>query len=608
MKRTLREELEQNNQPKYTGGNHYTIGNVTYMRNSNVSLWDSNGNIDRARERELALQRQQQEQLLQDSLKKSEIIEKLLSEKESVKKAEKANIGIDAEQFSPEEQKAIQNINNIQDDPELKKGLLDNFNLDLSPIKFDERSNHSSERQKDLDYIKYVLEQHSKKFEALDNKLGKSFDQDNEKLKDYYKAFINQCDTIFTSAKALLGGQLKIDGTKSIKIKATAQITKLIPLIGGNLSDGIQSGADYKAGVEEERKCKYIGNFGVTNAYMERVSKYIANSITSNENMSVLIEEYQPLDDQALVSKISKFANKLKVKFDNKLQDFKNNELNAQELLGQQHATLLINEYICSGKFRDMDKYTMLNEIIDLFIDSNLSEENEIEDNQQEPDQIYSGSSLVDQKDDGEITPKSKQIKEMQEQIAMMQAMFQAQLEEANKLNVEKDNRIKELEEESKNYMDDEEIIQAINSNKQIINDLQQETLEKDRLIDDKDDIIQKQADENGYLSNKLTTANDTIQELKVEKLAKDKRIDKLETRNEKLEVNNDIKDDKIKKLMDELHEERTKNLKNVSDTNSNKTIMERYPDTISPNNILPEQHEEAKIGGDFEDFNVDLQ
>jgi hypothetical protein len=468
------------------------------------------------------------------------------------------------------------------------------------------RGADKEELQQQIDWLKSSYDNQNKQLKELVT----SFEQPNDKLQDYYKGFVSALTCRFTSAQAVLAEDLKVDGTKNLPVKISVQFAKLIPLFGGNISDGIQLSADYKVVVEVQKKSMNLVNFAMTQSKFEKWAKYMANSL--NEKSAEYIENYKISDNSGIISKFKKFTKETKDSADNQVAQIEVQEPSPQAFLGNEHAKKLLEEYIYTGKYRQLDQDNLIDNIMELFL-VDLAKEI-AEDNQQKLDQIYSSSSLVDQKDDGELTPKSKQIKEMQEEIDTMQAMFQAQLEEANKLNIEKDNRIKELEEnpDTDKWISKDEVVKIMESSKsemdnimsknnQVIQSLQQETLEKD-------DIIQKQADENGDLSNKLIIANDTIQELKVEKLAKDKRIDKLEIRNEKLEVNNDIKDDKIKKLMDELHEERTKNLKNVSDTNSNKTIMERCPDTISPNNILPEQHEEAKIGGDFEDFNVDLQ
>jgi DNA repair exonuclease SbcCD ATPase subunit len=436
----------------------------------------------------------------------------------------------------------------------------------------------------------------------------------------FVEAFSNEASKCFTSAQAVLGGDLRLNENKDIKISIAKNCAKFLPVFGKVVSNVIKMKANKQTRKEIKEKCDKLNDFGITHTILDKWSKKTAKEILNDDDVQELLEDMAYKDVKKLAKEqVSNILTKI---CSGKYAGLSNSEITKQ-------AIKTCIKYLKGEESEDEESQE----------DTSENEESSVSNSQQNQSSSQSTSNFEEEKEGESEGSQQSSSKTSQSQQSSSLSQYQSnvssskqshkssvggnskdkklldkikklekQLNKSNKLNVEKDNRIKELEEETKNHMDDEEIIQAINSNKQIINDLQQETLEKDGLLDEKDDIIQKQADENGDLSNKLTTANDTIQELKVEKLAKDKRIDKLETRNEKLEVNNDIKDDKIKKLMDELHEERTKNLKNLSDTNSNKTIMEKHPDTISPDNIFPEQHEEAKMSGDFEDFNVDLQ
>ena len=422
----------------------------------------------------------------------------------------------------------------------------------------------------------------------------------------FIEAFINETSKCFTSAQAVLGGNLKLKDNKDIKISIATHLAKYIPIVGKSVSGIIKTKVNQHTRKELKEKCDRLNKFCINHTNIDKWSKKTAKEILDDADVKELL--------------------------DGKEED----EL--RELAQEQISNILTK--ICSGDYQGLLKSEITKQAIKTCIkhlkgeesededsqeDTSENEESSVSNSQQNQSSLQSTSNLEEEKEEeSEESQQSSSLSQSQSNTSDSQQpshkssvggnskdkklldkikKLEKQLNKANKLNVEKDHRIKELEEnpDSDKWISREDVQDIMRNN----------TIEKNNLIEKNQQVLQQNAEKDDIIQNKtdkLKMANDTIQELKTEKMAKDKRIDKLEARNEKLEDNNDAKDEKIKKLMDELHEERTKNLKNVSDTNSNKTTMEKHPDTISNYNILPEQYEEAKIGGDFEDFNVDLQ
>jgi hypothetical protein len=429
----------------------------------------------------------------------------------------------------------------------------------------------------------------------------------------FIEAFSNETSKCFTSAQAVLGGNLKLKDNKDIKISIATHLAKYIPIVGKSVSGIIKTKVNQQTRKELKEKCDRLNKFGINHTNIDKWSKKTAKEILDDEEVKELL--------------------------DGKEED----EL--RELAQEQISNILTK--ICSGDYQGLLKSEITKQTIKTCIkhlkgeesedeesqeDTSENEESNVSNSQQNQTSSQSTSNFEEEKEgESETSQQSSSLSQSQSQSNAsdsQQPSYKSSVgdnskdkklldkikkleKQLSKVKVERDelkDKVNNPQIDTNKWISKEDVKDIMenlqNSNQQVL----QQNEEKDRLLDekdkslfDKDNIIQDKTD-------KLKTANDTIQELKTEKTAKDKRIDKLENRNDDLQEDVTNKNKEIKKLIDELHEERTKNLKNLSDTNSNKTIMEKHLDTISPDNIFPEQHEEAKMSGDFEDFNVDLQ
>ena len=431
------------------------------------------------------------------------------------------------------------------DDSELKERidemLLNIESISPSPIKSSASSEAKAQNAKELEWIKSILQLHSKQIEDINSKqevLESSFSaQQNNTLQDYYKGFINEFSKAFTSAQAVLGGQLKIEGTKSISVKLTSQLAKFIPLLGDGISSAIQEGANYKVNVEEQHKCLNISKFGITNANLERLSKYIAKSIASDPRMKEFIENYNPTEAAGFFNKIGKVANKVKNDFDNKL-DKLNTVLSPQELLGHEHAAQILKDYISNGTFKDSTLDEIVNLFISVILPENIQEENanipplqfieqDEEEKNQDEDDDFNVSKVINQiQVEQELTPRKKA---MMEKIAMLEELLAQKDNSIQKLQnaqlrpidtdvisrteVEEIMRqnMKDMEEVEAREVEQNELIQKMS---EYLATAQQESSNKDQIIKDKDNINQEQ-------KNELNKTHKTI--IKKDKIISDK-------------------------------------------------------------------------------------
>jgi len=414
--------------------------------------------------------------------------------------------------------------------------------ISSSPNKPSTSSEVKAQIKKELEWVKFTLQQHNEQLEQHSEQLGQinsqrvalqnSFSiQQNNALQDYYKGFINEFSKTFTSAQAVLGGQLKIEGTKSISVKITSQLAKLIPLLGESVSSAIQEGANYKVNVEEQHKCLNISKFGITNANLERLSKYIAKSIASDPRMKEFIENYNPTEATGFFNKIGKVANKVKNDFDNKL-DKLNTILSPQELLGHEHAAQILKDYISSGSFKDSTLDEIVNLFISVILPENIQEENasipplqfieqdEEEKNQDEDDDLNVSRVVNQIQVEQELTPRKKA---MMEKIAMLEELL-----------AQKDNSIKKLQNTqlppiNTDMISRSEVEEIIATNQIVIREkdeqmqkmtedfiiVQQESSTKDQIIRDQGSINQEQKREINNAYKTITKQDHTIDDLR---------------------------------------------------------------------------------------------
>jgi len=494
----------------------------------------------------------------------------------------------------------IQTEKEKNDDPELSERidemLLNIESISPSPIKSSANSEAKAQNVKELEWIKSILQLHTKQIEDINSKqevLESSFSaQQNNALQDYYKGFINEFSKAFTSAQAVLGGQLKIEGTKAISVKLTSQLAKFIPLLGDGISSAIQEGANYKVNVEEQHKCLNISKFGITNANLERLSKYIAKSIASDPKMKGFIENYNPTEAAGFFNKIGKVANKVKNDFDNKL-DKLNTVLSPQELLGHEHAAQILKDYISNGSFKDSTLDEIVNLFISVILPENIQEENanipplqfiqqDEEEKNQDEDDDFNVSKVVNQiQVEQELTPRKKA---MLEKIAMLEELL-----------AQKDNSIQKLQNAqlltiNTDVISRSEVEEIIATNQIVIREkdeqmqkmsedfiiVQQESFTQNQIIRDQDNVNQEQKSELSKAHKTITKKDKiilnknqiildkdhtivkqekTIEDLQSDKLYFKKQTEKLELKVEKFEKLDEEKTEKINKLKNKVSE-----------------------------------------------------
>ncbi len=464
-------------------------------------------------------------------------------------KSSKFNLRSDIKKIEEQEESSIEDLfKEIEDlrgdslenaDSEFNKAInemLSNISsISSSPNKPSTSSEVKAQIKKELEWVKFTLQQHNEQLEQHSEQLGQinsqrvalqnSFSiQQNNALQDYYKGFINEFSKTFTSAQAVLGGKLKIEGTKSISVKITSQLAKLIPLFGESVSSAIQEGANYKVNVEEQHKCLNISKFGITNANLERLSKYIVKFIASNPRMKEFIENYNPTEAEGFFNKIGKVANKVKDDFDNKL-DKLNTVLSPQELLGHKHAAQILKDYISSGSFKDSTLDEIVNLFISVILPENIQEENVIipplllieqdeEEKNQGEDDDFNISRVVNQiQVEQELTPRKKA---MMEKIAMLEELL-----------AQKDNSIKKLQNtqlppintDMISRSEVEEIIVtnqiAMREKDLFIQKKLEESSTKDQIIRDKDNVNHEQKREINNAYKTITKQDHTIDDLR---------------------------------------------------------------------------------------------
>ena len=460
-------------------------------------------------------------------------------------KSSKFNLRSDIKKIEEQEESSIEDLvkeieglrgDSMENaDPEFNKAInemLSNISsISSSPNKPSTSSEVKAQIKKELEWVKFTLQQHNEQLEKHSEQLGKinsqqaalknSFSiQQNNALQDYYKGFINEFSKAFTSAQVVLGGQLKIEGTKSISVKITSQLAKFIPLLGDGISSAIQEGANYKVNVEEQHKCLNISKFGITNANLERLSKYIVNFIVSDPRMKEFIENYNPTETAGFFNKIGKVANKVKDDFDNKL-DKLNTVLSPQELLGHKHAAQILKDYISSGSFKDSTLDEIVNLFISVILPENIQEENaniqpvqfieqnEEEKNQGEDDDLnFSNNSFAQ-------SNNSKRL--VQQEIVPMSELEKALalIKQLQDDKVAKELRIQELENQVKNVPNDIEIMQRVKYNQEQIQKMAEESMVKDQIIRDKDNVNQEQKREINNAYKTITKQDHTIDDLR---------------------------------------------------------------------------------------------
>lgn len=426
---------------------------------------------------------------------------------------------------------------------------MDDVKEELNALRaaLDEYQSATSEEKQELkdqiDWLKTVLERHGKQLENVVT----SFEQSNEKLQDYYNGFVSAFTDAFISAKSVTGGQLKLEGTKSMGVKAAVYLLKLVPVVGEAASSALQSAADYKAGVETKGICNNINKFGGSVTSLEKWAKYMANSIALEEELSEVIENYEKPTEEGMLAKLKQFAKDKQAGMDNAIamDEIGLQEVSLQEFLGNEHAKKILESYICNGKFFGMATKgkERADELVKQFITDNypdIANASQAEEEEQVPldnsmniqlqphqinfdvgseDEIEGSQSHIGgmnalEQHEQELTPKSKKIKEIEDQMAQMQAMFQAQL-------VQKENEILQLKENPPvnedmiSRAEVEEIISTNDSNLKSLKDkmtsVQQESLAKDEIIQERDNTLQEKDRINNDQKREIDNANRTI-------------------------------------------------------------------------------------------------
>ena len=522
------------------------------------------------------------------------------------------------EEYNHEAQSLLEQ--NIDGDEELN-----NKKNDLIKEIMDKLPTHPSMQQihelkQELDYIRAVLaEQHD---EEPNDSLASSMDGYDAELKDYYDGFVNEFNNAFTSSQAIFGGGIKLDATKPIGESIATSIaeygSRLIPIVGDAIATGIKTGSTYKAERKLKENCNNLNKFGVSTIRLDKIAKYLAKKVIDNDDAKPTIKGYVP----PATGNVKKFLDKINIK----------DEDSNQEKLGHIHAQKVLKEYIYNGKFKTLPldsgnpvKKLLLDWMTDEFKKDDINEQAEnnlpnlidevivqaeeelanapllsegqgviggqIQSMQQPIGQLQSVGILPVDSDEEDLTPRTmrKMIKELKTKNNQLQD------ENSNKDVViqEKNNLIEHLEtnpyvdpekfisrQEVKEIMDDNIAVTAqikneheiiVEQKDNIIQQINEESLAKDVLLEERDNTIKDQIEfiniqqkENIELTNsniliktkydvlkekfdvlkeKFDVLNDEHKEAK--ETIKDLRQDKLGLVQDKIELKEQLKDQK---------------------------------------------------------------
>ena len=406
----------------------------------------------------------------------------------------------------------------------------------------------------------------------------------------FIEAFSNETSKCFTSAQAVLGGNLKLKDNKDIKISIATHLAKYIPIVGKSVSGIIKTKVNQQTRKELKEKCDRLNKFGINHTNIDKWSKKTAKEILDDEEVKELL--------------------------DGKEED----EL--RELAQEQISNILTK--ICSGDYQGLLKSEITKQAIKTCIkhlkgeesedeesqeDTSENEESSVSNSQQNQSSSQSTSNFEEEKEEeSEASQQSSSLSQSQSNASDSQQPSHKSSVGGNSKDKKLLNKIKKLEKQlSKVKVERDELKDKVNNPqidtnkwiskedvKDIMENLQnsnqqvlQQNEEKDRMLDEKDDIIQKQDDDLIKEKNINQQHVETINDLKEDKNDLRERVkDQKEIANNwksKFEEKS-IETDDLKIL---LEKEQQKNLQVFNDSSSNKTEIFKHVEVPSDFNSI---------------------
>ena len=192
---------------------------------------------------------------------------------------------------------------------------------------------------------------------VLDTKLStKISSEDQSKIKDYFRAFVETFASIYTAAQVIDSGQVQLDAG-STETKVLSTLASFVPYAGDTLSGAINSIGEFlksKEMIQNARTMKKLASDGtnLNQLVSETAMKIVLDKTKQNHILSISDEEINKISGNTL-EKIKKFISNFNEKIDEYLYTKKFNSPAAK--LGNIDANELI-EYWVKGKVKSTDK------------------------------------------------------------------------------------------------------------------------------------------------------------------------------------------------------------------------------------------------------------
>lgn len=270
------------------------------------------------------------------------------------------------------------NIPNEQDQEAISRAL-----QNIQERNSNDSSSDQHKMLQELENLKEKVENHAN----IIRDLQQNSSSNTSITHPFIEAFSNEASKCFTSAQAVLGGDLRLNENKDIKISIAKHCAKFLPVFGKVVSNVIKMKANKQTRKEIKEKCDKLNDFGITHTILDKWSKKTAKEILNDDDVQELLEDMSDKD--------------------------------MKKLAKEQVSNILTK--ICSGKYTDIIKVINSNkEIIDDLKQETLEKDDIIQkqgDENQAQDQVISdqrvqiqerGDTIVEQRNDIKSLKKDK--------------------------------------------------------------------------------------------------------------------------------------------------------------------------------------------------------